>query len=79
MTTAMPPDPETTNGDPDLEPGGSVRPGSTPPDSGSTTAGLSHHEHDGARSMGPIVIGVLLVVSIAVGLLILASAVGWLG
>ena len=78
MTTAMPPDPESTTNDADLEPGGGVRPGSTPPDSGSTTGGLSHHEHESSRNMGPIVITILVVVSVAVGLLLFASAFGWL-
>lgn len=75
--TALPPDPEPAQ-DPDLDAGGSVRPGSTPPDSGSATAGLSHQEHDGPRSLGPVVISLLIAVSVAVGLLLLALAAGWL-
>lgn len=73
--TALPPDPEPA-GDPDLTPGGSVRPGATPPDSGSTTRSTTHTEHESSRKMGPIVIGILVVVCVLIGGLVIASVIG---
>lgn len=56
--TALPPDPDPkdTSG---LEPGGGVRPGDTPPDSGQVS-GVSHHEPKRSKA-GPI-IGITAVV-----------------
>ncbi len=73
--TAMPPDPDPA-GDPDLEPGGGVKPGSTPPDSGSATLGLSHHEPEPSRKIGPIVIGVVLVLALLIAAFLIIDAIG---
>ncbi|CAM04732.1 hypothetical protein A8924_5885 [Saccharopolyspora erythraea NRRL 2338] len=43
-----PPDPEPER-TPGLEPGGSVPPGETPPESGSATEGVSHRQEAEAR------------------------------
>lgn len=67
MPTAMPPDPDPAD-TPGLEPGGGVPPGETPPDSGSTTGGLSHPEHDAPRRLGPIVIGIVLGLAVLMAL-----------
>jgi hypothetical protein len=75
--TALPPDPDPVN-TPGLEPGGGVSPGDTPPDSGSTTVGLTHHEHAGSDSMGPVTLAVILIGALLVGGLMLAIAIGWL-
>lgn len=73
--TALPPDPEPadTTG---LEPGGSVRPGDTPPDSGSTTVGLSHHERDTSDAWNPVAIAIILIFAVMIGGFMLALAVG---
>ncbi|MFI9450652.1 DUF6480 family protein [Amycolatopsis sp. NPDC052450] len=74
--TALPPDPEPEK-TPDLEPGGGVSPGDTPPDSGQTS-GLSHPQPMPSKAM-PIawlvLIGVLVV--LATGFVI-ALGLGWL-
>lgn len=73
--TALPPDPDPA-GDPDLDAGGSVLPGSTPPDSGSATLGLSHHEPEPSRKIGPIIIGIVLVLSLVIAALLIFDAFG---
>ncbi|CAM4012266.1 DUF6480 domain-containing protein [Kibdelosporangium persicum] len=75
MTTPPPdPDPDRTPG---LEPGGGVRPGDTPPDSGSTS-GLSHPQPIPSRAVpiwatvliGLFLLGVLgMVIAQTVGLI----------
>ncbi|MTD14944.1 hypothetical protein GIS00_13445 [Nakamurella sp. YIM 132087] len=65
MSTDQPPDPDPAR-TPGLEPGGGVPPGETPPDSGSTTVGLTHHERDSPRFLGPVVIGIIGVFVLAV-------------
>ncbi|RDI26739.1 DUF6480 family protein [Lentzea flaviverrucosa] len=72
--TALPPDPE-----PDLtpgkEPGGGVNPGETPPDSGSTTAGLSHHERTPPKATaGRIVIAIIVLFALLVAAMLLTRA-----
>lgn len=65
--TALPPDPDPDR-TPGLEPGGGVRPGDTPPDSGSTS-GLSHPQPMPGRA-GPIwtyiIVGVIVVCAVGV-------------
>lgn len=73
--TLMPPDPDPAD-TPGLEPGGGVQPGDTPPDSGSTTVGLSHHERDTAKAWGPVSIAIILVVAVMIGGFMLALALG---
>ncbi|MCJ0905909.1 DUF6480 family protein [Rhodococcus sp. ARC_M6] len=69
--TAPPPDPDPTN-TPDLEQGGGVRPGSTPPDSGQTS-GLSAPEPRTSRMFPPTGIVTMMAVGvIAVGFLVFA-------
>ncbi|WP_018687210.1 DUF6480 family protein [Actinokineospora enzanensis] len=70
--TAMPPDPDPYR-TPGLEPGGGVRPGDTPPDSGSTTVGLSRRERYPSRAW-PIatLVFVLLFVLAVVGLTVVS-------
>ncbi|ONI79989.1 hypothetical protein ALI144C_25085 [Actinosynnema sp. ALI-1.44] len=72
--TALPPDPDP-NRTPGLEPGGGVRPGDTPPDSGSVS-GLSHPQPMPGRT-GPILTYIIvgLIAVCAVGLVI-AQLVG---
>ncbi|GAA5173022.1 MULTISPECIES: DUF6480 family protein [Amycolatopsis] len=71
------PDPEPDR-TPGLEPGGGVQPGDTPPDSGSTTLGLSHHEPDQHRSVPVIAIVLSVVLAVLVAALLVSLAVGWL-
>ncbi|NKQ57174.1 hypothetical protein HFP15_30315 [Amycolatopsis sp. K13G38] len=74
MTTPPPdPDPDRTPG---LEPGGGVRPGDTPPDSGQTS-GLSHQEPKPPKVLPWATITVSAVLALLVAALIVASAVGW--
>jgi len=72
--TALPPDPDPAL-TPGLEPGGGVAPGDTPPDSGSTTPGLTHHEHDGSAALGKWTIALVLIGSLMVGGILLAIAI----
>ncbi|MBB3052402.1 hypothetical protein FHS23_003436 [Prauserella isguenensis] len=58
--TAQPPDPAPEE-TPGLEPGGSVRPGDTPPESGQTS-GLSHREPEPPRVL-PVLTIVLTVLA----------------
>lgn len=65
-------------GDPDLEPGGGVRPGDTPPESQSATSTPPHPpERSSSGSKGPI-IAIALVVA-ALVFLFIAYAVGVFG
>jgi hypothetical protein len=73
--TQLPPDPDPAD-TPGLEPGGGVQPGDTPPDSGSTTVGLSHHERDTSDAWGPVSIAIVLVVAVMIGGFMLALALG---
>ncbi|MGE2688924.1 DUF6480 family protein [Mycolicibacterium pulveris] len=70
--TAQPPDPDPAQ-TPDLEPGGGVRPGSTPPDS-AQTSGLSEPEERPRRRMTPTAFVGLIAVTILV-LLFVATGV----
>jgi hypothetical protein len=78
--TAQPPDPDPAN-TPDLEAGGGVRPGSTPPDS-AQTSGLSENEPRTSWSFPPtgiatmVVIGVIVVVFVAIAVLLVLDIVG---
>ncbi|MGV9866389.1 DUF6480 family protein [Rhodococcus koreensis] len=78
--TAQPPDPDPAN-TPDLEPGGGVPPGSTPPDS-AQTSGLSADEPRTSWSFPPtgiatmVVIGVMVVVFVAIAVLLVLDIVG---
>ncbi|MFC9356693.1 DUF6480 family protein [Rhodococcus sp. NPDC057014] len=80
MTTAQPPDPDPAN-TPDLEPGGGVPPGSTPPDA-AQTSGLSAHEPRTSWSFPPtgiatmVVVGVIVVVFVAIAILLVLDIVG---
>jgi hypothetical protein len=69
--TAQPPDPDPAR-TPDLEPGGGVAPGSTPPDS-AQTSGLSEPEPPPTRKFSPAVI--VSLVAIVVFVLLFASTV----
>ncbi|WP_092804827.1 DUF6480 family protein [Rhodococcus globerulus] len=72
MPTQEPPDPDPTN-TPDLEPGGGVAPGSTPPDS-AQTSGLSASEPRTSWSFPPTGVGTIIAVSV-ICLVFLAVAV----
>ncbi|GLZ38836.1 DUF6480 family protein [Actinokineospora sp. NBRC 105648] len=75
--TAKPPDPDPlrTPGL-GLEPGGGVRPGDTPPDSGSTTEGLSGRAHYPSRAWPIVTMVFVLVVVLAVVGLTVVSLLG---
>lgn len=73
--TLLPPDPDPAD-TPGLEPGGGVQPGDTPPDSGSTTVGLSHHERRTSDAWSPVSIAIILVFAVMIGGFMLALAVG---
>ncbi|MGV0645294.1 DUF6480 family protein [Mycolicibacterium sp. XJ2546] len=72
MTTAQPPDPDPAQ-TPDLEPGGGVRPGATPPDS-AQSSGLSEPEERPRHRMTPTAVAGLIAVTILV-LLFVATGV----
>lgn len=74
MSAENPPDPDPDN-TPDLEPGGGVAPGSTPPDS-AQTSGLSASEPRTSRAFPPTGVGTIIAVSI-ISLVFLVVAV-WL-
>jgi hypothetical protein len=71
--TATPPDPDPQR-TPGLEPGGGVRPGDTPPDSGQTS-GLSHHEpNPPSRTTTRVIVGLILLMALLVGAMLLTKA-----
>ncbi|WP_410573397.1 DUF6480 family protein [Amycolatopsis sp. cmx-4-61] len=74
--TAEPPDPDPRR-TPDLEPGGGVPPGSTPPDSGQTS-GLSHPQPMPSKAMPVLWLVLTGVLVLMVAGLVLSLAVGWL-
>ncbi|MGW4057825.1 DUF6480 family protein [Amycolatopsis sp. NPDC004747] len=74
--TAEPPDPDPRR-TPDLEPGGGVPPGSTPPDS-AQTSGLSHPQPMPSKAMPVLWLVFTGVLVLMVAALILSLAVGWL-
>jgi hypothetical protein len=73
--TSPDPDPDRTPG---LEPGGGVQPGDTPPESGSTTTGLSHTDPDPPRSVPVVTIVLSVLLAVLVAALLISLAVGWL-
>ncbi|MDS0135742.1 MULTISPECIES: DUF6480 family protein [unclassified Amycolatopsis] len=74
--TAPPPDPDPRR-TPDLEPGGGVPPGSTPPDS-AQTSGLSHPQPMPSKAMPVLWLVLTGVLVLMVAGLVIALAVGWL-
>ncbi|SDM46877.1 hypothetical protein SAMN04488074_12213 [Lentzea albidocapillata subsp. violacea] len=71
--TATPPDPDPQR-TPGLEPGGGVRPGDTPPESGQTS-GLSHHEPAPPKATTTrIVIALILLLAVLVAAMLLTQA-----
>ncbi|MEU0536056.1 DUF6480 family protein [Amycolatopsis tolypomycina] len=74
--TAEPPDPDPRR-TPDLEPGGGVPPGSTPPDS-AQTSGLSHPQPMPSKAMPVLWLVLTGVLVLMVAGLVIALAVGWL-
>ncbi|MDV3128281.1 DUF6480 family protein [Mycobacterium sp. 21AC1] len=81
--TAVPPDPDPAN-TPDLEPGGGVAPGATPPDSGQTS-GLGEPEPRPRRKLTPtsvtglVALAVLVVLFVATGVLLILNMSGVFG
>ena len=75
--TATPPDPDPLR-DPGLEPGGGVRPGDTPPDSGSTTRGLSRPETYRSRTGAIVWLVVIAIFTLSVIGFVVAQIVGWI-
>ncbi|MGW5050036.1 DUF6480 family protein [Actinokineospora sp. NPDC004072] len=75
--TALPPDPDPDR-TPGLEPGGGVQPGDTPPDSGSTTQGLSKPETYRSRAGGVITLVLVVIITLMVVGLLVAQLVGWI-
>jgi len=69
--TAQPPDPDPAHTS-DLEPGGGVAPGSTPPDS-AQTSGLSAPQPRATRKFTPTV--VVSLIALAVFILLFAATV----
>ncbi|CAL9553422.1 hypothetical protein SUDANB95_04446 [Actinosynnema sp. ALI-1.44] len=74
--TATPPDPDPAT-TPGLEPGGGVAPGDTPPDSGSTTSGLTHHEPQPSRARNIIALVIVLIMTVMVVGFIVGQIMGW--
>lgn len=74
--TATPPDPDPRR-TPDLEPGGGVPPGSTPPDS-AQTSGLSHPQPMPSKAMPVLWLVLTGVLVLMVAGLVLSLAIGWL-
>lgn len=74
--TAEPPDPDPRR-TPDLEPGGGVPPGSTPPDS-AQTSGLSHPQPMPSKAMPVLWLVVTGILVLMVAGLVLSLAIGWL-
>ncbi|SED14372.1 hypothetical protein SAMN04489727_6605 [Amycolatopsis tolypomycina] len=74
--TAEPPDPDPRR-TPDLDPGGGVPPGSTPPDS-AQTSGLSHPQPMPSKAMPVLWLVLTGVLVLMVAGLVIALAVGWL-
>ncbi|GAA3640826.1 hypothetical protein C8D88_103257 [Lentzea atacamensis] len=71
--TATPPDPDPQR-TPGLEPGGGVRPGDTPPESGQTS-GLSHREPTPPKATtGRVVIALIMVLVVLVAAMLLTQA-----
>ncbi|UJW31722.1 DUF6480 family protein [Saccharothrix sp. AJ9571] len=75
--SAKPPDPEP-DATADLEPGGGVPPGATPPDSGQTS-GLSHPQPMPSKAVPVATLVVVAILTLLVAALIFALAFGWLG
>jgi Family of unknown function (DUF6480) len=73
--TAHPPDPDPAR-TPDLEPGGGVAPGATPPDA-AQTSGVTEPEPRPRRRLRPATVVGLIAVAVLV-LIFLATAVGLL-
>ena len=74
--TDEPPDPDPHR-TPDLEAGGGVPPGSTPPDS-AQTSGLSHPQPMPSKAMPVLWLVLTGVLVLMVAGLVLSLAVGWL-
>lgn len=72
--TALPPDPDPAR-TPDLEPGGGVAPGTTPPDS-AQTSGLSEPESSPRRRITPTAVAALI--GLAIFVLLFAATAVWL-
>ncbi|MCV7068947.1 hypothetical protein H7H51_30355 [Mycolicibacterium farcinogenes] len=78
--TALPPDPDPAE-TPDLEPGGGVAPGATPPDSGQTS-GLGEpeprprHKYTPSSVTAIIALVLLVAVFVAAGLLLIMQISG---
>lgn len=71
--TATPPDPDPER-TPGLEPGGGVRPGDTPPESGQTS-GLSHDEPEPPKATtARIIVALILLVAVLVAAMVLTQA-----
>ncbi|RSD11609.1 DUF6480 family protein [Amycolatopsis eburnea] len=75
--TATPPDPDPRR-TPDLEPGGGVAPGSTPPDS-AQTSGLSHPQPMPSKTTPVLWLVLTGILVLMVAALIVSLAIGWLG
>lgn len=81
--TAQPPDPEPTQ-TPDLEPGGGVAPGATPP-AAAQTAGVAEAQPPNSRRMTPsavltvLAVCVFAIVFLAVAVLLVMKIVGATG
>jgi hypothetical protein len=74
--TATPPDPEPAT-TPDLEPGGGVPPGSTPPDS-AQTSGLSHPQPMPSKAMPVAWLVLIAVLTLMAAAFVVSLAIGWL-
>lgn len=71
--TATPPDPDP-NRTPGLEPGGGVRPGDTPPESGQTS-GLSHNEPEPPKvTTVRVILALILLITVLVAAMVLTQA-----
>ena len=81
--TALPPDPDPAE-IPDLEPGGGVAPGATPPDSAQTSglgepAPQPRHRYSPTSVVAIIGVVLLIAVFVAVGVLLILKMTGVFG
>ncbi len=71
--TSTPPEPDPENTPPDLEPGGGVKPGSTPPPDAPQTSGLSEPEPSTVKRFPVTGIAAIVAVALVVIVFLIAA------